>query len=558
MKQVISAVIACTMIFAASSAWAQTVFGARDPGTGKPTFAAITTDTEWCGATNPGPIILDGAVFVVGATLTILPGCIVRGQPRSAAAVSGSVLGSPGSLTITQTGRLIADGSASNPIIFTTAATDNDGNNEVDLDVLGDNATWEAGDTFYDDDPAGSPLAPLSPAGADNVQLWGGVVILGNAPTNLSDEGAGAPYGQGIIEGFSVPGFPASNTFYGGPDFNDDSGVLNYVSIRHAGDAIGTANELNGLTLGGVGAGTQISNVEIFTNFDDGIEWFGGTVNSRNLMVAYQGDDGLDFDQGYTGSIQNAIVLMPFFTYPNGQSGDKGGEIDGSDGDCNVQVNAGGTEPGPGTCFPASNPLSINITILGGNSAVGTLPGGIATSLNNGSWDADSQHGGILGNSIILNTGTADAWDSGGTTVTNMYVSNTTNGAYVGPDTLAAVTAGNGYAIEKGGNPVLSSNFCTNGVAAGCQSPGSFLGLISDNTFFDPTGDASGKLVKDAGTPQLNLHPVGALGTLGATDFGQWAGIESTTYRGAADSNPSNPHFADGWTVLSTVGILAP
>jgi hypothetical protein len=102
----------------------------------------ITVNTTWGGIANPGPICLQAPIFVKsGATLTILPGTIVRGQPRSAA--PGGVAGSPGALVITRTGKLISDGSANNPIIFTTAAVDNDGNGAADdLDANGRKDRW--------------------------------------------------------------------------------------------------------------------------------------------------------------------------------------------------------------------------------------------------------------------------------------------------------------------------------------------------------------------------------------------------------------------------------
>ena len=97
------------------------------------------------------------------------------------------------------------------------------------------------------------------------------------------------------------------------------------MSIRHGGTSIGEDNEINGLTLGGVGTGTTITNVEVIGNQDDGIEFFGGTVNASNLLVWGQGDDGLDIDQSYSGTISNAIVIA-------NSTSDHGLEIDGPEG----------------------------------------------------------------------------------------------------------------------------------------------------------------------------------------------------------------------------------
>ena len=122
-------------------------------------------------------------------------------------------------------------------------------------------------------------------------------------------------------------GIPAEekNGLYGGNDAADNSGTIKYVSIRHGGTSIGEDNEINGLTLGGVGTGTTISHVEVVGNQDDGIEFFGGTVNASNLIVWGQGDDGLDIDQSYAGTISNSIVIA-------NSTSDHGLEIDGPEG----------------------------------------------------------------------------------------------------------------------------------------------------------------------------------------------------------------------------------
>ena len=105
----------------------------------------------------------------------------------------------------------------------------------------------------------------------------------------------------------------------------DSSGSLQYLSIRHGGAEIGEGNEINGLTLGGVGSGTTINQIEVVGNVDDGIEFFGGTVNASNLLVWGQGDDALDIDQGYAGTIDGALVILT-------AASDHGFEIDGPEG----------------------------------------------------------------------------------------------------------------------------------------------------------------------------------------------------------------------------------
>jgi hypothetical protein len=145
--------------------------------------------------------------------------------------------------------------------------------------------------------------------------LWGGLLVLGKAPISVSGDGIEA----------SIEGIPAddSNGKYGGNVSDDNSGVIKYISIRHGGANIGEGNEINGLTLGGVGSGTIVENVEIVANQDDGIEWFGGTVNVKNVVVWNTGDDAIDTDQSWAGTLDNFAVINP---------GDECFELDGPEG----------------------------------------------------------------------------------------------------------------------------------------------------------------------------------------------------------------------------------
>ena len=147
--------------------------------------------------------------------------------------------------------------------------------------------------------------------------MWGGLLVLGKAPGSF----------KGDVNEYQIEGIPASDKrgLYGGNIPDDNSGVLKYISIRHGGTSIGGDNEINGLTLAGVGNKTIIENIEVYANVDDGIEFFGGTVNASNLIVWGQGDDGLDIDQSYAGEINNAVVILE-------QPSDHGLEIDGPEG----------------------------------------------------------------------------------------------------------------------------------------------------------------------------------------------------------------------------------
>lgn len=126
-------------------------------------------------------------------------------------------------------------------------------------------------------------------------------------------------------ESVQIDGIPSSdqNGLYGGTDAADNSGVIKYVSIRHGGANIGEGNEINGLTLGGVGSGTVIDHIEVVGNQDDGIEFFGGTVNVSNALVWNAGDDAIDTDQSWSGTLDNFIVIS---------AGDELFELDGGEG----------------------------------------------------------------------------------------------------------------------------------------------------------------------------------------------------------------------------------
>ena len=230
----------------------------------------ITENTTW---TNDNVYILGGRIAVEsGATLTIEPGTVIKGESGTGASATA--------LLVARGGKLMAEGTAEAPIIFTS---------------VGD-------DIMPSDVAAGNFVSPnLQP---DVNGLWGGVLMLGNAPISASND-------AGDVTEINIEGIPSSdpNGLYGGNDPEDNSGVIKYVSIRHGGSDIGDGNEINGLTLGGVGSGTVIENVEIVSNQDDGIEWFGGTVNVKNAVVWNVGDDGLDADQAWSGTVDNFMVV---------------------------------------------------------------------------------------------------------------------------------------------------------------------------------------------------------------------------------------------------------
>ncbi len=275
---------------------------------------SLTSDETW---TSENIYILDGKVVVSeGTTLTIEPGTIIKGAEGQESLASA--------LVVDQGAKLMAEGTAEAPIIFTSV-----------LDGI------EPGQT----------KGTLS---SSDVGLWGGVIILGKAPISVN----------GDVQTAQIEGIPATESYgqYGGSDPTDNSGTIKYISIRHGGITIGADNEINGLTLGGVGSGTTIDYVEVVANQDDGIEWFGGTVNVTNALVWSQGDDGFDADQAWSGTLSNGVVVM-------GTESGTALELDGPEGSATTE--AGFTME--------------NITLIGAgtSSKYADLRDGLIANLNN-------------------------------------------------------------------------------------------------------------------------------------------------------------------------------
>ena len=210
---------------------------------------SITTDRT---LTAGNTYTIHGIVYVTnGAKLTIEAGTIIHGESTS-----------KGALVITRGSQIIANGTKDKPIIFTSDAAD--------------------------------------PKRGD----WGGVVICGKAPVNSSFNGTA---GVGEVEG--GVNNAAGYGLYGGTNAADNSGILKYVRIEYAGYAYLPDNELNGLTLAGVGNGTTVDYVEVYKANDDAIECFGGTVNMKHTVFVSTLDDDFDTDNGWSGHVQWGIVL---------------------------------------------------------------------------------------------------------------------------------------------------------------------------------------------------------------------------------------------------------
>lgn len=241
----------------------------------------LITDADLVGGqtynwTADNTYTLDGFVFLeAGGILNIEPGTQIIGQAEP----TGNDLAS--SLIITRGAKIFAIGNASNPIVFKSE--------------------------FF--------------INFNDRKQWGGLVVLGNGI--LGDT---AP--EKRIEGFPDG---EDRALYGGNDDTDNSGIIRYVSIRHGGAEIAEGDEINGLTLGGVGSGTMIDHVEVIGNSDDGIEFFGGAVSVKYAVVSFCGDDAIDYDTGWRGNVQFAFVLQ------GDDQADSAGEHDGAKPDDNAR-----------------------------------------------------------------------------------------------------------------------------------------------------------------------------------------------------------------------------
>jgi hypothetical protein len=238
----------------------------------------ISTSTTW---TADNTYNLQTQIYVLpGATLTIQPGTVIA---------STTNLG--GSLAICRGARIVANGTNDLPIIFTSKA---------------DVATWTAGN-------------PKTGTARVAMNEWGNLTVMGRAYIGKYGNGAAstntaAPNAANFaqMEGLTGSSSTDPNVIYGGGDDLDSSGTFSYVSLRYGGKVIGLGNELNGLSLGGIGKETVIDHIEIYNNVDDGIEIWGGTVNLQYFSIWNIGDDSLDIDQGWRGKAQFGLIVQGY------------------------------------------------------------------------------------------------------------------------------------------------------------------------------------------------------------------------------------------------------
>jgi hypothetical protein len=263
---------------AATAPAAQVNVGNANPGV--QAADRIEVSTTW--TANNTYNLLDQIYVVNGATLTIEPGTLIASTPTA----NGS-----GSLAVTRGCQIFVQGTEADPVIMTSTA---------------DVATWTGGN-------------PQTGTWRPEANEWGNLTILGEAfisksvPASLGNSATCNANNLAPMEGL-VP--PAGETYhlYGGNQDNDDSGTITYLSLRYGGRVVGLANELNGLSLGGVGRNTDIHHIDIMNNVDDGVEIWGGTVNLKYVNVWNVGDDSFDVDQGWRGKAQFGLIVQGYST----------------------------------------------------------------------------------------------------------------------------------------------------------------------------------------------------------------------------------------------------
>lgn len=387
----------------------------------------LTADKKWT---------LKGYVYVAdGATMRIEPGTVIVGSTEEKAA-----------LCVERGGKLIAEGTADKPIVFTS----------------------------------GQPAGQRAPGD------WGGVVLLGKAPTNRT--------ATPTIEG----GLDRS---YGGTDPADNSGILKYVRIEFAGIAAFAGSEINGLTLGGVGTGTVLENIQISFGNDDGFEFFGGTVNAKRLISYATSDDDFDFDLGYIGNIQYGIAFKDPNTVDNGD--DNNGIESDNDGS--------GT-----TATPYTRPVLSNFTFVGPNNASTNVRHKYGNRFRRASRF-------VLKNSIIM------GYQQAGISLeSNLTAEAYKDGSSIFANNLVHAIA-NPY-LSQAESIITSADFRTMAEANGCVT----FAAAAEIGLTDPFNLTAPKFAPATGSPALS----------GADFTGLPNFFQTETFRGAVGAQ----NWLDKWT----------
>jgi len=414
----------------------------------------ISEDTALVASSSGTPVmyaISGGLEVMANATLTVAEGTVLFGQ-------SGGDY-----LVVHRDAKIMAEGSKAKPIILTSLQ-----------DVKGEETS------------AGQ---------------WGGIVILGNAPSNKcpTDGSACAIQIEGVAEG----------AVFGGTDWEDDSGTLNYVVVKYAGFEIAPDNELNGITFGGVGSGTTLDYIQVHENADDGVEFFGGAVNVKHLVLTANKDDSVDWDNGFKGMLQHVYI----------EHAKNAGEANRA-----IEADNDGSTPDK---EPQSNPTLANMTIIGNNFDT-------ADKDSEGIYLREGTAAKIF-NTVITGPGEmGECLEFEGGDTSSVTVDNATSGKIVMQNMVMACTNGENFKNAK-------------------AADGSIL-LDLENWFTAESSNSvsTSVLINESGIPDTN-SPLIAAGAGQDVSSTQNAFFDSVDYIGAFDGSDD---WRQGWAFGFGGGVV--
>ncbi|WP_019960069.1 hypothetical protein [Woodsholea maritima] len=300
-----------------------------------------------------------------------------------------------------------------------------------------------------------------TPRDGDNTARgeWGGLVINGRAPINACIDGSAVGGSQDCEKSGE-----GSSGLFGGDNVADNSGTLQYVQVRYAGFEVNNEDELNGIAFQGVGNGTTVDHIQVHNNFDDGVEFFGGTVNAKYLVMTGNRDDNIDYTDGYTGSLQFIVVTQ------RGDAGSKdprGFEMDNLDG---------GNDS-----LPRSNARIANFTLIGVADSVDSDEGillrrgtaghflnGIVVDFNKGCFDVDSDAtkaqfdgGNLIVDSVFIDCGAGKSFTDTDGFGEAVFAGGAHNVDGAGTNTMEGIFSGSVEQAVAATNPTTMGAFFT-------------------------------------------------------------------------------------------------
>ena len=515
MKTKVNAITAATMLALAAQVANADVIPVADD---------ITTSVTW---TSNNVYNLQKQIYVKnGASLTIDAGTVIKGN--------GYVAGvGAGSLAVTRGSKIFVNGTQSHPVIMTST---ND-----------DMVTWR-------------PVC----------NEWGNLTIMGKALISASVRGklpyngnTATPTGLNTAQMEGLTGVTTNdpNIFFGGNDDNDSSGEIHYLSLRYGGLVLSVGNELNGLSMGGIGRSTKVDHVEVMNNVDDGIETWGGTVNYKYISVWNIGDDNFDVDEGWRGKAQFGLLVQGYAATNVIQGsgiGDNCFEIDGAE-DSDAQ--------------PVTTAGIYNFTVVGQPIAVGGGDHGVALRDNarvqfrncifmdlgeklvsNDNTDGDNATAGYgLNGTLSFN----NTWATSATNHSLINAGSWTPGAFNDPAVLYQAQQADGKLLE-----IRDSVFYNNGNSAAYTTADSVGVRNASNNNVTASSSPVALLQRaalvNANTnlfmlPVTNINPCAANDALTSVAAAPNDGFYTPAqYRGAF--SPNN-NWLQGWTAAYAYGM---